>query len=155
MHLRVDVERSAELALSRYRLGWPDRGVAAAVVRKSGARLAVASLHLPLPETERLDHAQRALAVLRAGGAEQLFAAGDINERPGHAAWQYLEDEGLRDLAPDSGPTFPAAGPDEAHRRRLRHRRVEVLDYRVVDDPGVERASDHRPLLVTVRVPTS
>ncbi len=53
VHLRVDVEGAAELALSRYRLGWPDRGVAAAVVRKSGARLAVASLHLPLPERER------------------------------------------------------------------------------------------------------
>ena len=46
VNLRVDVERSAELPLSRYRAGWPDRGVAAAVVRKGGARLAVASLHL-------------------------------------------------------------------------------------------------------------
>src|SRR3954452_511427 len=61
-HLRVDVERTAELALSRYRLGWPDRGVAAAVVRKSGARLAVASLHLPLPETQRLGPPPRAPA---------------------------------------------------------------------------------------------
>jgi len=155
VHLRVDVERSAEVPLSRYRLGWPDRGVAAAVVRKSGARLAVASLHLPLPETERLDHARRALAVLRAGGAQQMFAAGDINERPGHTAWQYLEDEGLRDLAPGSGPTFPAAGPTKRIDGVFATDRVEVLDYRVVDDPGVERASDHRPGLVTVLVPTA
>jgi endonuclease/exonuclease/phosphatase family metal-dependent hydrolase len=30
---------------------------------------------------------------------------------------------------------------------------VEVVDYEVLDAPGVERASDHRPVLVTVRVP--
>ena len=154
VHLRVDVERSAELPLSRYRLGWPDRGVAAAVVRKSGARLGVASLHLPLPETERLDHAQRALAVLRAGGTEALFAAGDINERPGHAAWQYLEDQGLRDLAPGSGPTFPAVGPTKRIDGVFATDPVEVLDYRVVDEAGVEIASDHRPVLVTLRVPS-
>jgi endonuclease/exonuclease/phosphatase family metal-dependent hydrolase len=153
VHLRVDVERSAELPLSRYRSGWPDRGVAAAVVRKSGARLAVASLHLPLPETERLDHAQRALAVLRGGGTETLFAAGDINERPGHTAWQYLEDEGLRDLAPGSGPTFPAAGPTKRIDGVFATDCVEVLDYRVVDEPGVGIASDHRPVLVTLRLP--
>ncbi len=153
VHQRVDVERSAETALSRYRFGWPDRGVAAAVVRKRGARLAVASLHLPLPEDERLDHAHRALAVLLAGGPEHSFAAGDINERPGHAAWQALQDAGLRDLGPGSGPTFPASAPAKRIDGAFATERVEVLDYRVVDDAGVERASDHRPLLVTLSVP--
>lgn len=152
-HLRVDVERTAELALSRYRLGWPDRGVAAAVVRKSGVQFAVASLHLPLPESERADHARRALAVLRASGVEQLFAAGDMNERPGRTAWQYLEDEGLRDLGPGSGQTFPAHRPDRRIDGAFASARIEVLDYQVVDRPGVESASDHRPILVTVRVP--
>jgi endonuclease/exonuclease/phosphatase family metal-dependent hydrolase len=155
VHLRVDVERSAELALSRYRLGWPDRGVAAAVVRKSGARLAVASLHLPLLEAERLDNVRRAVEVLRVGGAEHLFAAGDINERPGHAAWQYLEDEGLRDLGPGTGPTFPAVQPDRRIDGAFATADLEVTDYQVVDRPGVERASDHRPMLVTVRVPSA
>ena len=84
-----------------------------------------------------------------------LFAAGDLNERPGHAAWSYLEDEGHARPRAGSGPTFPAAGPDRAHRRRVRHRRVEVVDYQVVDRPGGERASDHRPVLVTVRVPSA
>jgi endonuclease/exonuclease/phosphatase family metal-dependent hydrolase len=152
-HLRVDVVRSAERALSR-QFGWPDRGVAAAVVRKSGAELGVASLHLPLPADQRLDHAQRAVAVLRAGGAEQLFAAGDLNERPGRSAWTWLEQQGMRDLGPGSGPTFPARRPDRRIDGAFATSGVEVLDYRVVDAPGVERASDHRPVLICVRVPS-
>jgi endonuclease/exonuclease/phosphatase family metal-dependent hydrolase len=153
-HLRVDVERTAELALSRYRLGWPDRGVAAAVVRKSGARLAVASLHLPLPETERLDHVRRGLAVLRAGGVDAMFASGDMNERPSGTAWGYLEQQGMRDLGPGSGPTFPAAGPERRIDGAFATDDVDLVDYQVVDAPGVERASDHRPVLISVRVPT-
>ena len=115
VNLRVDVERSAQLALSRYRLGWPDRGVAAAVVRKRGARLAVASLHLPLPETERLDHVTRALAVLRASGIAPALAGGDLNERPGRTAWSFLETAQRADV--------PRRTAREAHRRRDRHRR--------------------------------
>jgi endonuclease/exonuclease/phosphatase family metal-dependent hydrolase len=153
-HLRVDVERSAELALSRHRVGWPDRGVAAAVVRKSGARLAVASLHLPLSESNRLDHVRRGLAVLRAGGVDRMFAAGDLNERPGASAWGFLEQQGLRDLGPRSGPTYPADGPVKRIDGAFATDDVELIDYQVVDAPGVERASDHRPILVTVRVPS-
>ncbi len=152
-HLRVDVERTAELALSRYRLGWPDRGVAAAVLRKSGARLAVASLHLPLPETERVDHVRRALDVLRAGGVEHAFAAGDLNERPGRAAWTFIEEHGMRDLGPTSGDTFPAVRPDRRIDGAFATPAVEVLGYDVVDDHRAAVGSDHRPVLVTVRVP--
>lgn len=152
-HLRVDVERTAELPLSYYRLGWPDRGVAAAVVRRGGTRLTVASLHLPLPQTERLDHATRALEVIRASGVEQAFAAGDLNERPGHAAWAHLEDEGMRDLAPHSGFTFPSAAPDRRIDGVFGTAALEVVDYRVVDDRRAVAGSDHRPVLITVRVP--
>jgi endonuclease/exonuclease/phosphatase family metal-dependent hydrolase len=154
-HLRVDVERTAELALSRYRFGWPDRGVAAAVVRKSGARLAVASLHLPLPETERLDHVRRALDVLRAAGVEHAFAAGDLNERPGRAAWGFLEEHGMRDLGPTSGHTFPAVRPDRRIDGAFATSGVEVVGYDVVDDHRAVVGSDHRPALVTVRVPSA
>jgi endonuclease/exonuclease/phosphatase family metal-dependent hydrolase len=151
-HLRVEVERSAERALSR-QLGWPDRGVAAAVVRKSGAELGVASLHLPLPDDQRLDHVQRAVAVLRSGGAEHLFAAGDLNERPGHPAWAWLEEQGMRDLGSDSDNTFPATGPRKRIDGAFATSGVEVLGYEVPDGADVERASDHRPVLVTLRLP--
>jgi endonuclease/exonuclease/phosphatase family metal-dependent hydrolase len=151
-HLRVDVERSAEQALSR-QFGWPDRGVAAAVVRKSGAELGVASLHLPLPQDQRLDHVQRAVEVLRAGGVEHAFAAGDLNERPEHSAWTWLEQQGMRDLGPGSGHTFPARHPDRRIDGAFATSGVEVLGYEVPDGPDVERASDHRPVLVTLRLP--
>ena len=152
VHLRVAVERRAELALSS-RFGLPDRGVAAAVVRVRGARLAVASLHLPLPAGARVGQARRALDVLRLGGVSTMVAAGDLNERPSGPVWAYLDQEGLRDLGKGTGPTFPAVHPDRRIDGAFATSDVEVLDYRVVDDPRVRRASDHRPLLVTVRVP--
>lgn len=150
--LRVDVEGAAEVCLSR-RWGWPARGVAAAVVTRSGARLGVASMHLPLDAPSRLAHAREVLRVLGRTGAPHTLVAGDVNERPGHAAWQALHDGGLRDLGPGSGPTFPAAAPARRIDGVFASAQVEVLDYRVVDVPGVERASDHRPVLVKVQVP--
>jgi endonuclease/exonuclease/phosphatase family metal-dependent hydrolase len=151
-HLGVGIERSEERCLSR-QWGWPARGVAAAVVSSAGARLAVASIHLPLSPRERLDHARQVLAVLATLGAPHEMAAGDVNERPGNAAWQALHDGGLRDLGPGSGPTFPAVSPVKRIDGVLATEAVEVVDYRVVDEPGAERASDHRPVLVTVTVP--
>lgn len=153
VHLRVDVRRTAEVCLSR-QLGWPARGVAAAVVRRGGADLAVASIHLPLEPGPRLEHAQRVLSLLDRSGVRHALAAGDLNERPGHAAWQALHDGGLRDLGPRSGPTFPAAAPERRIDGVLATEGVEVVDHRVLDVPGVEVASDHRPLLTAVRVPT-
>ena len=152
--LRVDVEGTAQVCLSR-QWGWPARGVGAAVVEKAGARLAVASVHLPLDPPTRLDHAHRVLDVLARTGAPHALAAGDVNERPGNAAWQALHEGGLRDLGPGSGPTFPAVGPTKRIDGVFATELVEAVDYRVVDEPGVEQASDHRPILVTVRVPGS
>lgn len=152
--LGVQVEGQEEVCLSR-EWGWPALGVAAAVITRSGARLAVASMHLPLEAPQRLDHAHRVMQVLGRMDGPHTLAAGDVNERPGHAAWQALHDGGLRDLGPGSGPTFPAVSPAKRIDAVFGSEQVEVLDYRVVDEPGVERASDHRPLLVTVGVPTS
>jgi endonuclease/exonuclease/phosphatase family metal-dependent hydrolase len=152
-NLRVDVKQTAEVCLSR-QWGWPARGVAAAVVAKGGAQLTVASIHLPLEPRERLNHARTVLAVAQASGTEHVLLAGDLNERPGHAAWQAFHDAGLRDLGPETGPTFPADQPRKRIDGVVASERVEVVDYQVLDTPGVERASDHRPILVTVRVPT-
>jgi endonuclease/exonuclease/phosphatase family metal-dependent hydrolase len=152
VNMRVDVKRTAEVCLSR-QWGWPARGVAAAVVAKEGAQIAVASIHLPLDPPQRLEHARRIVEILDRSDAPRALAGGDINERPGHSAWQTLYDAGLRDLGPGSGPTFPAARPQKRIDGVLATDAVEVLDYEVLDAPGVERASDHRPVLVTVRVP--
>jgi endonuclease/exonuclease/phosphatase family metal-dependent hydrolase len=151
--LRVDVRVAEEVCLSR-QWGWPARGVAAAVVRKGDAQVVVASVHLPLDERQRLEHARRVLAVRRTLSAPYALAAGDINERPGGPAWQALQDGGLRDLAPDGAATFPAAAPRKRIDGVLASEGVEVVDLRVLDGALVERASDHRPLLATVRVPS-
>jgi len=152
--LRVDIEAASEVCLTR-QWGWPARGVAAGVVSKAGASLVVASIHLPLDAQQRLDHARQVLDVRHRLGGPHALAAGDVNERPGHAAWQALHDGGLRDLGPRTGPTFPAAAPTKRIDGVFATEHVEVLGYQVVDLPGVERASDHRPVLVTVRVPTA
>jgi endonuclease/exonuclease/phosphatase family metal-dependent hydrolase len=60
----------------------------------------------------------------------------------------------MRDLAPGSGPTFPAAAPDRRIDGVFGTEGLVVRSAEVVAAPGVERASDHRPLLVTVGVPT-
>jgi endonuclease/exonuclease/phosphatase family metal-dependent hydrolase len=148
--LRVDVKWSAEASLAR-QCGWPARGVAAAVVAKAGAQVAVASIHLPLTAQRRLEHARRALAVATSADAVDLLVAGDLNEPPGHAAWQAHHDAGLRDLGPHTGPTFPAAAPTRRIDAALGTQRLEVVAYDVVDVAGADRASDHRPVLVTVR----
>lgn len=151
-HLRVDVKQTAEVCLSR-RWGWPARGVAAAVVAKGGAQLTVASIHLPLTPRERLAHARTVLALTTSTGTDHVLVAGDLNEQPGHAAWQAFHDAGVRDLGPHTGPTFPADQPRKRIDGVLATEHVEVVDYQVLDAPGVERASDHRPLLIAVRVP--
>ena len=113
----------------------------------------MASLHLPLPETERLDHVTRALAVLRASGVAPALAGGDLNERPGRTAWSFLETQGMRDLGPDSGPTFPAVRPEKRIDGVFATDDVELVDYRVVHATRVEPDTDHRPLLVALRLP--
>jgi len=150
-HLRVDVEKAQETCLSR-QWGWPARGVAAADLIKGSARLTVASMHLPLDAAERLDHAHRVVAICRSLGNRHVLAAGDINERPGQAAWQAFADGGLRDLGPGTGPTFPAVEPRKRIDGAVGSEGLEVVGYEVVDRPGVQWASDHRPVLVTVRL---
>ncbi|MGH8970457.1 MAG: endonuclease/exonuclease/phosphatase family protein, partial [Actinomycetes bacterium] len=80
---------------------------------------------------------------------------GDLNEAPGQRAWTALHDGGLRDPDPASGPTFPATAPRKRIDAVLVSDEVEVVDYRVVDEPGVARASDHRPVLAVLRVPSA
>jgi endonuclease/exonuclease/phosphatase family metal-dependent hydrolase len=60
----------------------------------------------------------------------------------------------MRDLGPGSGGTFPASVPTKRIDGAFATSDVELVDYQVVDTPGVERASDHRPVLISVRVPT-
>jgi endonuclease/exonuclease/phosphatase family metal-dependent hydrolase len=154
VHLRIDVDEPREVALSR-QYGWPDRGVASAIVSRGGTRLAVASIHLPLVEARRREHAQRAREMLAAYDATDWLAAGDLNEPPSGPSWQALRIGGLTDVAPDCGPTFPAGRPTKRIDAILATKRVEVVEHHVLEGAAVMRASDHRPLLAVVRLPVA
>jgi endonuclease/exonuclease/phosphatase family metal-dependent hydrolase len=153
-HLRVDVDEPRAVALSG-EYGWPARGVASAVVHRGGARIAVASIHLPLVTAQRHEHARAAMEILDGYGTADRLAAGDLNERSPGATWELLDRAGLTDLDPACGPTFPAAHPDRRIDGILASQRVELVDHRVLDGDAVARASDHRPLLAVIRVPTA
>ena len=153
-HMRVDVDEPREETLSR-QYGWPDRGVASAVVSRGGARLAVASIHLPLVEGRRPEHAQRAREILAAYGTTHQLVAGDLNEPPRGPSWQALGIGGLTDVAPECGPTFPAARPTKRIDGILATKGVEVVEHPVLGGDAVARASDHCPLLAVVRVPVN
>jgi endonuclease/exonuclease/phosphatase family metal-dependent hydrolase len=152
-HLRVRPTEVAVALLARS-FGWPSRGIASAVVEKAGARVAVASVHLPLDAPGRLDHAGRVLAHQDMRAEAYTVVAGDLNEPPAGPAWQRLHEAGLRDLGPDSGPTYPATGPYKRIDAILGTAGVEVVDYQVIDSEAARRASDHRPVLATLRVRT-
>jgi endonuclease/exonuclease/phosphatase family metal-dependent hydrolase len=150
-HLRVHVEAQREGRLSKTS-GMHQRAVAAAVVSKSGSRLMVLSTHLGLRAPERARHARELLAGLAWHETRSLVVAGDLNSGPKSEVWQVLHEGGLRDPDPRSGPTFPAWEPVKRIDALLVSADVEVTDYRVVSTPGVERATDHRPVLAVVEV---
>jgi endonuclease/exonuclease/phosphatase family metal-dependent hydrolase len=151
-HLRVDVDDARSTVLSR-QYGWPDRGIASALITKGGAQLAVASIHLPLTAETRSAHGSRVREVLSSYATAHQLAAGDLNEQPLAAAWQAFHAGGLGDLDPDCGPTFPAAAPRKRIDGILATDGVRVLEHHVVDGKAVARASDHRPLLAVLSVP--
>lgn len=152
--LRVDVLSTHEGLLTK-RPRREQRGLAAAVVRKSGTRLLVVSMHMSLDADERRVHAGEVLSLLGQLGEEHVVLAGDLNELPGQPAWQAYAEGGLRDADPSSGPTYPSGVPHKRIDGVLVSDGVEVVSQRVVDEPGVERATDHRPVLAVVRVPAS
>lgn len=89
----------------------------------------------------------------RAAAGLPLVVCGDLNERPGGAAWSAWGD--ARDPAPAAGPTFPAAAPRSRIDAVLAGPGVEVLSY---DDGGADpgdvgAASDHVPVVAVLGLP--
>ena len=123
------------------------RGLAVAVVEVDGARWTVASMHLGLDPAERLRHAREVLDVLSAYD-DPLVLAGDVNEHPGGPAWSLLA-ERLRDCG--GGPTFPARAPKRRIDAVFADPRLECVSCDVPLLPGLDRASDHLPLLADLR----
>jgi endonuclease/exonuclease/phosphatase family metal-dependent hydrolase len=132
------------------------RGVALGVFDAGGTEVVVASTHLSLFEPERVEQARAVLALLRASGRPAVLA-GDVNEDPDGPAFSLLA-EAMRDaftVAPvGDGRTSTAAEP----RRRIDavfvDPQLRVLRAEALDIPGVAAASDHRPVLAVIAVPT-
>jgi endonuclease/exonuclease/phosphatase family metal-dependent hydrolase len=157
LRTRVLVTRDALLSRTP---GLHRRGVAMAVLEVAGARVALAAVHLGLDAQERRRHAVEALAHvthLARPYAAPIVLGGDVNEEPGGETWAVLTAR-LRDgyaVAPAGpGATFPATQP----RRRIDavfvDPRIEVVAVCVPDPPEVAVASDHRPLLAVLRLPS-
>ncbi len=137
------------------------RGVAVVALRRGPVELAVASVHLPLTEPQRLEHAHLVHEVLLNGPPDAaatlarrgaVVVAGDFNETSDGVAWQLLT-RLAADPDPAAAPTFPARSPDRRIDAILVGPGLEVLAYTDggVADHLVRRASDHRPVLALLR----
>jgi endonuclease/exonuclease/phosphatase family metal-dependent hydrolase len=169
--LRTKVVHAENRKLAR-RPGLHQRGLAVAIVDIPGvgqasvpttARLCVASIHLSLFTPERREQADEVLqqvdrvASLPDVGTPHVIVAGDVNERPTGGSWQAIATR-FRDAysaAPWGGEfTSSAKHPYKRIDGIFVSDQVEVVRCGVPEQlPGLDVASDHRPVLATVRVP--
>lgn len=155
--LAVDLHRSWDVRLS-VEPGLHRRGAAIALLAKGGRRFAVAGTHLDLREAPRLRHVQeleQVLAALVPDGTPTVLA-GDMNARPGSATWDALT-AGRIDVAvaggTAAGDTFSAANPHERIDGIFAGPGIAVEACEVLRTADAARASDHLPVLATLRLP--
>jgi len=152
--LRVRVLDAADILLSRKR-GLHQRGIALATLEINNASFAVASVHLDLDAAERRRHVDEIID-RTSKVAAPLILAGDINEEPHAPAWRALAERYTDAYAvAASGGEFTYSAVDPVRRIDgiFVDPSIEVVSCGVPDVPGIERASDHRPLLAVVRLP--
>jgi endonuclease/exonuclease/phosphatase family metal-dependent hydrolase len=143
--LAVNVRDTAVVRLPFTRFQHPR---AAVVLRGAlaGSPFTVVGVHLGLTESERIAHVSPLLAAVP--GDEPTVLAGDVNETADGPAWRALSERLVDVGADDPTPTFSTRSP----RRRIDglfvSPGVPTRNYRVLDTPDVDRASDHRPLVV-------
>jgi endonuclease/exonuclease/phosphatase family metal-dependent hydrolase len=152
--------------------GLHQRGLAVAIIDIPGpgrtplpttARLCVASIHLSLLAPERREQVDEVLghldrvASLPGVGTPHVIVAGDINERPTGESWRALATR-----FSDAYPAAPWGGEFTSSAKHPYKRidgifvsdQIEVVRCGVPEQlPGLDAASDHRPVLATVRVP--
>lgn len=133
------------------------RGLLAAVVDAPGGAIVVLNTHLDASgdETWRMREtadALRAAAEFRRSGLP-LLLGGDLNARPESSVHEVLRGAGFRDAWPACGSgdgfTFPAAAPARRIDYLYLPPGAQCVEAHVL--PG--EASDHRALLVRLRLP--
>jgi endonuclease/exonuclease/phosphatase family metal-dependent hydrolase len=155
--LGVDVVRTVDVRFSKDP-GLHQRGTAIAVLRLRGSCFAVAGTHLDVKAEPRLRHVGELHAAIAANVPADVpvIVAGDINDQPGSAPWQSLtaqRADAFADRSQDSGLTSPATDPYQIIDGVFVDRRIAVRSARVLDQPDVLVASDHRPLFVELELP--
>lgn len=144
--LRVRVRAAKDVKLRKhFRLH--QRGLAIAEIEVGGVAYAVASMHLSLNDAERLAQADELFAKL-ADQTAPLILAGDVNETPDGPAWARIANR-LADGG--GGHTYSAKRPHKRIDAVFADPRLEFLSCEVPDVPGIDVASDHRPLLAVLR----
>ncbi|WAZ21180.1 endonuclease/exonuclease/phosphatase family protein [Streptomyces cinnabarinus] len=161
--LRTKVERAEDVLLP-LTPGQHRRGFATAVVRLGDARLGVLSCHLSLHKDERHEQAGMLLDRLAGMGVDHAVAGGDLNERPGGRTFTRLSGT-LRDCwatAPDGGEhTWTRTEPHSRIDAIFATKGIEVIGCGVplglpgVTDTDLRVATDHLPVLATLRIPAS
>ncbi|NUP34450.1 MAG: endonuclease [Streptomycetaceae bacterium] len=139
--------------------GYHQRGIALARLQVDGVRFAVGSTHLSLDGDERRRQADLVLTHLADLGEEHRILAGDMNEHPGHPAWDHLAAN--LDDAYAAAPwgrefTSPHRNPWRRIDGIFVSSEIEVVRCGVPDaftDAEYEAATDHRPVLAVLRLP--
>jgi endonuclease/exonuclease/phosphatase family metal-dependent hydrolase len=156
--LGVDVRwRADELLSKSFRLH--QRGLAVAGLRMGGRDFVAASFHLSLDAAERLRHVEEITAILRRRADAPVVLAGDVNERPHEPAWRVLAErwQDTYAVAPaGEGPAYELTSTTANPHKRIdgvfADRALEVVSAGVPQVDGIERASDHRPVLALIRL---
>lgn len=129
------------------------RAVVTADVVAGNAKWTVASVHFSLDPAQRRRHLPAVWSALASAGGP-LVVAGDINEEPDQPVFAELAHQ-MQDCFAIAGNGPAATSPAVAPRRRLdaifAAPSLTVESCHVVDVPGVERASDHRPVVAVLR----
>lgn len=157
--LGVDVLSTRDVHFTKD-AGLHQRGAAIAMLRLRGATFAVAGTHLDVKPEPRLRHIGElhdAIAAFVPAEVPAIVAA-DVNDHPGSAAWQALTEQRADALAAagvtgEAAFTSTAARPHQTIDGVFADRRIAVRSGRVLGEPDVLVASDHRPLVVELELP--
>jgi endonuclease/exonuclease/phosphatase family metal-dependent hydrolase len=142
--------------------GMHRRGLVLGLLEIGGTRLVAASVHLDLADGPRLRHAEEIVTELsrvRDRFEAPVVLAGDINEEPGGATWDFLSEryqDGFAAAPMGQGATYSSSAPRTRIDGVFADSGIEVLGCGVPDEPELladyPNATDHRPVLAEVRV---
>jgi endonuclease/exonuclease/phosphatase family metal-dependent hydrolase len=142
--------------------GMHRRGIVLGLLEVGGTRLVAASVHLDLAGGPRLRHAEEIVTELsrvRDRFEAPVVLAGDINEEPGGAAWDFLREryqDGFAAAPVGEGATYSSSAPRTRIDGVFADFGIEVVGCGVPDEPDLladyPNATDHRPVLAELRV---